>query len=35
MSEELVSECRKGYLVKIPCNWEKDGYCGIDARPCS
>lgn len=34
MSDEFVSECRRGYVVRIPCNWVKGGYCGADARPC-
>jgi hypothetical protein len=34
MSEMCVAECRKGYMVDIPCNYAKNGYCGINARPC-
>ena len=29
-----VGECRKGHEVWIPCNCVKDGFCGVDARPC-
>jgi hypothetical protein len=29
-----VGECRKGYAVWIPCNCVKNGFCGVDARPC-
>jgi len=35
MSDVYVGECRKGYVVRIPCNCAKGGYCGVDARPCS
>ena len=34
MSDAYVDECRRGYMVRIPCNWVKDDYCGVDARPC-
>ena len=33
MSDEYIGECSRGFVVKIPCNWEKNGYCGVDARP--
>jgi len=26
--------CRKGLIVRIPCNWNKDGFCGDDTKHC-
>ncbi|MEM2260832.1 MAG: hypothetical protein QXK24_00125 [Ignisphaera sp.] len=26
--------CRQGYTIRIPCDYNKDGYCGIDGKPC-
>ena len=34
MGKVYFGECRRGFVVRIPCNWVKDGFCGVDARPC-
>jgi len=34
MSDVYVGECRRGHTVLIPCNWNKGGYCGEDAKLC-
>jgi hypothetical protein len=34
MSECHYGECPRGFVVRIPCNWVKGGYCGVDARLC-
>lgn len=34
MGVVFVGECRRGFVVRIPCNWNKDGYCGVDAKLC-
>jgi hypothetical protein len=28
--------CRhfKNVWLKLPCNWSKDGFCGVDGREC-
>ena len=26
--------CRHNFAVELPCNFVKEGFCGIDARPC-
>jgi len=26
--------CRHGYIMKLPCNWVKDGCCGEDCKEC-
>ena len=25
---------RCGYVINIPCNWNIDGRCGADTKPC-
>jgi hypothetical protein len=28
------AKCGCGYTVVIPCNWNKNGRCGIDTKLC-
>jgi len=29
-------ECRHGqFLLYLPCNWVKDGFCGADGKKCN
>ena len=34
MPKEVKAICRHGHKVIIPCNWVKEGLCGIDLKPC-
>ncbi len=34
MSKSTVMECRHCARVVVPCNWVKEGSCGIDAGHC-
>jgi hypothetical protein len=34
LSKKVEGLCRQGYKIAIPCNWVKDGICGIDLKRC-
>jgi len=31
----MKATCRKGFTVTLPCNWNKEGRCGDDAKLCN
>jgi len=30
----MKARCRNGFVVRIPCNWNVNGRCGDDSKPC-
>jgi hypothetical protein len=32
--KKIRAMCRKGHKIMVPCNWNINGVCGADVKPC-
>lgn len=31
---KTIVQCRMNYTIELPCNYIKDGICGVDGKAC-